>query len=35
LLNDPRLLHEAAITYDVLADESALLLRDFFATRRP
>ena len=35
LLSDPRLLHEAAITYDVLADESAVLLRDFFATRRP
>ena len=35
LLNDPRLLHEAAITYDVLADESAVLLRDFFTTRRP
>ena len=35
LLSDPRLLHEADITYDVLSDESAVLLRDFFATRRP
>ena len=35
LLSDPRLLHEAEITYDVLADDSAALLREFFATRRP
>jgi len=35
LLADPRLLHEADVTYDVLADESARLLREFFAARRP
>ena len=35
LLSDPRLLHEAEITYDVLSEESAALLRDFFAARRP
>jgi tRNA(adenine34) deaminase len=34
LLSDPRLLHECDLTYDVLADESALLLREFFAGRR-
>ncbi len=34
LLADPRLLHEAAVTYDVRAEESALLLRSFFETRR-
>lgn len=34
LLSDPRLLHEASLTYDVLADESASLLRDFFSVRR-
>jgi tRNA(adenine34) deaminase len=34
LLSDPRLLHEAAVTYDVLANESAGLLRDFFRDRR-
>ncbi len=34
LLRDPRLLHEVAITYDVLAESSAQLLRDFFASRR-
>ena len=34
LLSDPRLLHEAEITYDVLADDSAALLREFFASRR-
>ena len=34
VLSDPRLLHEAQITYDVLAEESAALLRDFFARRR-
>jgi tRNA(adenine34) deaminase len=34
LLSDPRLLHECELTYDVLADESATLLRDFFVDRR-
>ena len=34
LLSDPRLLHEAALTYDVLAEESAALLREFFESRR-
>jgi tRNA(adenine34) deaminase len=34
LLSDPRLLHEASITYDVLANESVSLLQEFFATRR-
>jgi tRNA(adenine34) deaminase len=34
VLSDPRLLHEASLTYDVLADESAALLRDFFVARR-
>jgi tRNA(adenine34) deaminase len=34
LLSDPRLLHEVAVTYDVLAGESATLLRDFFLERR-
>jgi tRNA(adenine34) deaminase len=34
LLSDPRLLHEASLTYDVLAQESAELLRDFFVKRR-
>jgi tRNA(adenine34) deaminase len=34
LLSDPRLLHEAEVTYDVLAEESASLLREFFETRR-
>ena len=34
LLSDPRLLHEAALTYDVLALDSAELLRTFFAGRR-
>lgn len=35
LLNDPRLLHEPAVTYDVLADPSVRLLQEFFAARRP
>ncbi|MDE3064378.1 MAG: tRNA adenosine(34) deaminase TadA [Acidobacteriota bacterium] len=35
VLSDPRLLHEATLTYDVLAAESASLLGEFFATRRP
>jgi len=35
LLSDPRLLHEVDVTYDVLADESAGLLRSFFDARRP
>ena len=34
LLADPRLLHEAALTYDVGADESATMLREFFLARR-
>lgn len=34
VLNDPRLLHEAVVTYDVLAEESASLLREFFGERR-
>jgi tRNA(adenine34) deaminase len=34
VLSDPRLLHESSLTYDVLADESAQLLREFFAERR-
>ena len=34
LLSDPRLLHEATLTYDVLGEESALLLRSFFESRR-
>ena len=34
LLSDPRLLHEVSITYDVLAEESAELLRAFFVERR-
>lgn len=35
VLSDPRLLHEAEVTYDVLVEESQLLLREFFAVRRP
>lgn len=34
LLSDPRLLHEASLTYGVLAGESADLLRAFFVERR-
>lgn len=34
LLSDPRLLHEASITYDVLSFESASLLSEFFSQRR-
>jgi tRNA(adenine34) deaminase len=34
LLSDPRLMHEASVSYDVLAEESAGLLRDFFDARR-
>ena len=34
VLSDPRLLHEVSITYDVLGEESATLLRTFFAARR-
>jgi tRNA(adenine34) deaminase len=34
LLSDPRLLHEVSLTYDVLTEESATLLREFFAGRR-
>lgn len=34
VLQDPRLLHEAALTYDVRADEAATLLKEFFRARR-
>ena len=34
LCSDPRLNHEVAVTHGVRADESAALLRDFFAQRR-
>ncbi len=34
VLSDPRLLHEASLTYGVLAEESAELLREFFVERR-
>jgi tRNA(adenine34) deaminase len=34
LLSDPRLLHEVSLTYDVLGEESATLLREFFLERR-
>jgi tRNA(adenine34) deaminase len=34
LLSDPRLLHEVALTYDVLGEDSATLLREFFLERR-
>jgi tRNA(adenine34) deaminase len=34
VLSDPRLLHEATLTYDVLGEASAELLRAFFAERR-
>ena len=34
LLSDPRLLHEASLTYNVCAAESASLLREFFQRRR-
>jgi tRNA(adenine34) deaminase len=34
LLSDPRLLHEATLTYDVCAPESVALLRMFFQSRR-
>ena len=34
LLSDPRLLHEVDITYEVMAEESAQLLRGFFEARR-
>ncbi len=35
VLSDPRLLHEASITYGVLAEESSELLQTFFQERRP
>jgi tRNA(adenine34) deaminase len=35
VLSDPRLLHEASLTYGVLSEESADLLRAFFLERRP
>jgi tRNA(adenine34) deaminase len=35
VLSDPRLLHEASLTYGVLAGESSDLLRSFFQERRP
>jgi len=34
ILADPRLLHEASVTYDVEREESQFLLREFFAVRR-
>ncbi len=34
LLSDPRLLHEASLTYGVGASEAAALLREFFQRRR-
>ena len=34
VLSDPRLLHEALLTYDVEAEKSAELLREFFQSRR-
>ena len=34
VLSDPRLLHEAELTYDVAAAESAAPLRSFFEARR-
>jgi tRNA(adenine34) deaminase len=34
VLSDPRLLHEARITYGVLAEDSRSLLRAFFEARR-
>jgi tRNA(adenine34) deaminase len=34
LLSDPRLLHEVSLTYDVLGEDSAELLREFFVERR-
>lgn len=34
VLSDPRLLHEASLTYGVAGDESAALLRQFFEVRR-
>ena len=34
LLSDPRLLHEVALTYDVLGEDAATLLRAFFLERR-
>lgn len=34
VLSDPRLLHEATLTYDVSSDESASLMREFFQGRR-
>jgi tRNA(adenine34) deaminase len=35
VLSDPRLLHEVDVYYDVLAKESAQLLKTFFQGRRP
>jgi len=35
VLGDPRLLHEIDVAYDVEREESQLLLREFFAVRRP
>jgi tRNA(adenine34) deaminase len=34
VLSDPRLLHEADVTYGVLPEESQVLLREFFQSRR-
>ena len=35
VLSDPRLLHEATLTFGVLSEESSELLRSFFQERRP
>ncbi|MCU1364030.1 MAG: nucleoside deaminase [Acidimicrobiaceae bacterium] len=34
VLSDPRLLHEAELTFEVLGDASGALLREFFVERR-
>jgi tRNA(adenine34) deaminase len=34
VLGDPRLLHEADVTYGVMGEESARLLSEFFSSRR-
>ncbi len=34
VLQDPRLLHEATLAYDVRREEAATLLREFFAAKR-
>ena len=34
ILSDPRLLHEVSVTHDVLGEPAAVLLANFFASRR-